>query len=482
MAGNITSGTGGTIDVAGATVQFPADAFANASGSLYNGEVRVFAQWLNPVAENLGNIMPGALYGVNTDGEEVLMTSMGMLAVELEDANGNPLQLAGGRKATLSFPIPAALQSHASNEIPLWYFDETDGIWIEEGKATLQDGVYTGQVSHFTYWNVDFPTGSPLVQINGCVSYADGTPVSYRSFRVRDAATEQIFGFGSTDAVGGFGGLLPINSVFNLEFTDACGNAVNFEIGPLTEDTVLPTCFILDQSTQHSLHGQLTDCDGNGVDGGYVHIQTNNYYTSVVQTDADGYFNASLPNCTAAEATVIGYDITNAQASQEVQVQVNGATDMGTLPACDNPLEEYIDSDANGSDQYFFIVSLGSYLDSLGGEPTEVYSLSGQLQAGSGIFSSINLIMSDIAVGSYMGENVSYSYNESNANQGGLGLFCERPCDGITIDITSNGGPGGFLVGSYSGTADGWQWNGGSNEEPLTNAPVSGTFRVRIPE
>jgi WD40 repeat protein len=40
--------------------------------------------------------------------------------------------------------------------MPLWYFDETLGMWKEEGTATLKNGVYTGTVTHFTDHNLDY--------------------------------------------------------------------------------------------------------------------------------------------------------------------------------------------------------------------------------------------------------------------------------------------------------------------------------------
>ena len=42
--------------------------------------------------------------------------------------------------------------------MPLWYFDEQKGMWVEEGVATKQGNQYVGTVNHFTDWNCDIPS------------------------------------------------------------------------------------------------------------------------------------------------------------------------------------------------------------------------------------------------------------------------------------------------------------------------------------
>ncbi len=58
-----------------------------------------------------------------------------MLVVELEGAGGEKLQIAPGHKVKLNMNIPQSLLASAPQNIPLWYFDETDGKWKEEGSA-----------------------------------------------------------------------------------------------------------------------------------------------------------------------------------------------------------------------------------------------------------------------------------------------------------------------------------------------------------
>jgi hypothetical protein len=43
------------------------------------------------------------------------------------------------------------------DQIPMWWFDETAGVWREDGAADYIDGSFVADVSHFTTWNWDLP-------------------------------------------------------------------------------------------------------------------------------------------------------------------------------------------------------------------------------------------------------------------------------------------------------------------------------------
>ena len=102
--------------------------------------------------------MPGNLTGLTTNNEQKLLQTYGMIAVELEGGAGEKLNLAAGKIATISMPIPASMVASAPATIPLWYFNDTTGVWIEQGTATKQGSNYLGTVSHFSFWNCDVPS------------------------------------------------------------------------------------------------------------------------------------------------------------------------------------------------------------------------------------------------------------------------------------------------------------------------------------
>jgi hypothetical protein len=172
----IDSNTGGISDYQDYSVTLPANGIVNSDGSDYSGQVGVAAKWLNPTSRTFPELSPGRLTGVRTDGSLSGMVSMGMLAVELKGSNGQKLQIKKGNEAKIRIRVPTNMQSKAPETIPLWYFNEDAGIWVEEGEAKLIDGFYEGYVGHFTFWNCDYP--NPLVEVHFKVVDQDGNPIA----------------------------------------------------------------------------------------------------------------------------------------------------------------------------------------------------------------------------------------------------------------------------------------------------------------
>lgn len=139
-------------------VTLPANGFVTESGAEYSGTVNAASVYLDPDDALFINQMPGDLSAVRTDESEAQLISYGMVAVELTDGSGKKLQLAPGQKATVKFPIPDKFNSGTRpSSIPLWSFDEATGLWVEEGTATLSGDLYVGEVSHFSWHNLDYP-------------------------------------------------------------------------------------------------------------------------------------------------------------------------------------------------------------------------------------------------------------------------------------------------------------------------------------
>ncbi|MBK7888854.1 MAG: carboxypeptidase regulatory-like domain-containing protein [Bacteroidetes bacterium] len=171
------SATGGTLTISGATLIFPPNAFVTSSGSTYSGMVTVTAKHLPVNDPNFGALIPGGdLMAESTSGDIVKLESYGMIGVEISDNLGNSLQLAPGKLATIQLPIDAGQLAGAAATIPLWYFDESKNMWVEEGFATKQGNKYIGEVAHFSWWNCDEPF--PPATIQGYVYDCNGLPLA----------------------------------------------------------------------------------------------------------------------------------------------------------------------------------------------------------------------------------------------------------------------------------------------------------------
>lgn len=156
----------------GMTVELQAEGFIYAENGTPLGEddkVTAKVLYLSPDDEDFANMMPGGdLAALNESSEPVQLVSYGMVCVNLT-AGGERVQLADGKPATLTFPVPDKFDgSEIPAEIPLWSFDEDQGLWIYEGVATYDPiaNVYVGQVTHFSWVNLDYPQSRATLIVN----------------------------------------------------------------------------------------------------------------------------------------------------------------------------------------------------------------------------------------------------------------------------------------------------------------------------
>jgi hypothetical protein len=206
---NFNAATGGTANlVSGASVVFPAGGIVYEDGTPYNGSVSASVEYLNPDDPNFAQIIPGGdLSGVETDGDQVALLSYGMLLVNLTDAVGNDLNLAPEALATLNFPVPNSMTTGAPATMPAWHFNEETGFWEEEGTLTLNGGMYTGTVSHFSSWNADVPFDR--AEVTGLVTDCNGDPLSGALVRVGQ-------GFATTGTNGVYHRFVPTGIAFDV--------------------------------------------------------------------------------------------------------------------------------------------------------------------------------------------------------------------------------------------------------------------------
>ncbi|MCH2196477.1 carboxypeptidase-like regulatory domain-containing protein [Kordia sp.] len=315
--------------------------FVKEDGSPYLGSVTIAFNYLSPTDENLNELMPGMLLGQNTDGGANLLETYGMLTVELTGSSNEKLQIASNSE--LKFPITAEQLSSAPSTIPLWYFDEENGYWIQDGEATKVGGEYVGTVSHFTPWNVDFPI--PMTKIDLTVLnqnnaallgidinvYVDGETVSRKL---------------TTNNEGKACGFVPANSLINLEITGYCDEVITtLSIGPFAEEStnIIPPIIITDAMIpQSKIQGTLKQCDNSNVTNGYVIMNINNNQP-IFYAVTDGEFEFNTFICDGETTfTLQGYDLNNIQSTGENSYTFETPiTEVGDLTTC-NDVEEFV--------------------------------------------------------------------------------------------------------------------------------------------
>jgi hypothetical protein len=341
LSGTVNATNGGTINAnGGATIIFPAVAFVTSAGAAYTGTVNVYSRWIDPTAANLPFIIPGDLRGVGTNGVENILETYGMVGAELEDGAGNALKIATGKKATISFPIPASLTATAPASIVLWHFDEATARWKENGTGIKSGNNYTAQVDKFSFWNWDLPLNFVLVDYT-LINSTTNTPIVYASTRIKKVSngTNTGYKFNLTNNTGFAIGGVPINELLVLELLSGCGTVVYTKIiGPFTTNASLGNISATISTSQYiNFTGSLLNCTGMPVTNGYVSFYATGGYNAIVNSNSIGEFSFSiLSNCGSSLAySFLGFDKTTMQESQVLNGNIiNGLINFGNISVC----------------------------------------------------------------------------------------------------------------------------------------------------
>jgi len=342
----VSSGTTATVSLSNGAAVDLSGAYSNADGSDYTGDVQVTLHLLNPTDDDMQQQMPGMLLAENLQNEARMLETLGMVAVELRSDTGEKLNLSEGTTATISVPLDPETLAGAPNEIPLWYFDEENGYWIEEGSATLQGTNYVGTVSHFSFWNCDIPTE----YVNICMNITDSNNTPLSNIKVDIESEFNGTRYGITNDSGEVCGIIPANQTLNLQYFlhNICNNIEipnsSETVGPFSEDTTLN--IVLDalevEEYLETITGVFNNCDGDAVVNGYVEGSIGNgipFYNIVT----DGTYEINVLNCIEnASISITGYDFDNLQSTGEINYTLTSPeTELGNLSACNN-VEEFI--------------------------------------------------------------------------------------------------------------------------------------------
>lgn len=174
--GSFDANSGGTVSTAtGGSVSTSANSLVDSSGDLYSGTVQTSLTTFDPTTDAGIEAFPGEFEGVELDGDTIPILSYGYMDITLRDISGNILQLANGKTATITIPIPSSLQSSAPSSMPIWYFDPADGKWYEETSGMKVGNVYQASITHFSMWNSD--VGYDRSYVVGRILDCEGKPV-----------------------------------------------------------------------------------------------------------------------------------------------------------------------------------------------------------------------------------------------------------------------------------------------------------------
>ncbi|MFN2429813.1 MAG: carboxypeptidase-like regulatory domain-containing protein [Cryomorphaceae bacterium] len=329
--GFFQANAGGEVEVeGGGSVVFPANGMVDEEGNAYSGQVIVAATYLDPTDMALATYMPGSSAAVDEDGMAVGMISYGMIGVDILSSGGQPLQLADGALAQIEFPVQEEQTANAPDQIPLWHFDEASGVWREEGSAVREGNMYSGEVSHFSFWNCDIAVETVYLDM---AFYDEQSGASLSNLYLRLYRPDGTYSNGFTNAEGEVSGIVPSNEVLTVEvYNDDCGTDLllySEDIGPFSDDASLDPIGINlpDGYEVISFAGTIVDCEGEPISNALLLSESTETsgsqyavadengafdfsYTCATQGEVE-YLFQNLDDLSASETFTIDYDVLN---------------------------------------------------------------------------------------------------------------------------------------------------------------------------
>jgi len=460
LAGSVNASAGGDVTLSnGSKISLPANGVVKASGGVYSGTINVYANYIDPTAQDIYKTVPGSFMADDKNNKRVFLTSYGMMAVELQSSAGEKLQVASGSTAILTMPIPSSIQSTAPATISLWYVDEQTGIWKEEGTASRTGNNYVGQVKHFSFWNCDF--SGAAVNLSMTLQNSEGGPLVYVHVRIKRASGDA--GNGWTDSLGQVSGLVPSNENLTLEILDPCNNVIySHNIAPLSQNTNLGIITVaITGPSVITVKGKLLNCSSSAVTNGYAII----YYDNMVRyaaVNSSGDFSTTFTSCSGIASTcqVLGVDNGTQQQGAITNVTITApVTNSGNISACGTSTLQYINYNIDGVN---YSISSAVPSDSLGCYTADSVTVIGTWASG---YHPLN----DFISFGFSSNGQAGTYPLSNLSFGNTSALLIQP---FNVVVTNFPAAGGFYEGSFSG-----QYN--SVQNPVPTHTITCSFRLR---
>lgn len=313
-----------------AFIDLPSGEYTYQDGGVFNGIVTVTGRWVDPSKLMNINAIPGDLKGYALDNTLQALSPFSLFVLELTDDNGIQLLLPKDAEANVNLPIPNAFRIVAPDELPLWYFDEDNGVWIEEGTVDRSGDFYVGQVSHFTFWTCSLSKIS--VEINGQLNL-NGQPLSETLLRFYDS--DQTFKAEIlTSSEGAFNVEVPRDTDIFLEVYHECSSAVqSYELGSFATPETLDPISLEVAAENVKIEGQVLDCGGQPNSNAFVKIILDDR-KYLYRTDSEGNFSIAFADCDNTELQICAIDVSNSLISEPLTVDLSSFGNVNSLQTC----------------------------------------------------------------------------------------------------------------------------------------------------
>ncbi len=313
-----------------------ANTLVTTSGNSYNGEANLYSTWFDPTSSDLGATMPGDLVTVDDDGNTYALMTYGMINVQLETINGQPLTVAEGESIEVEMPVPQGLDVTEGEEIPIWYYDLEESQWLREGFCKVRSGKCVFTITKPGIYNVDKDVEA--ICLSGTVFDADSTVTPYLQVTVEDLTDNFVY-WGYTNSEGFFCGSVPRGAELLITITDHCNNVIYSEnIGPFSEDFTLDPIYLESNVSQFLVNiiGDLRTCINPSPTPARGHISIRYPGHLRVHPFEGGDLDTTIAfNCfNFPEIEIIAYDLENGlQSDAQIYTEFEDI-DLGQLILC----------------------------------------------------------------------------------------------------------------------------------------------------
>ena len=442
------------------TIHFPKDGYEYADGAPYDGTVVVSAEVISADDPQLSYKMPGDLTGIDANGQPGSLASLGMVAVEMKSSTGSLLKLKKEMNVQIEMKIAPSRLNLVPTTIPMWYFNEDEGIWKEEGAATLSGNLYVANVAHFSYWNYD--ASFPGIKWGATFDFsnrgiASELEVCITILSLNTTKCEY------TNSEGSVCGLVAANELLLMEVKNKCGDILySAQIGPYAEATMIGPITLADPGIfMTTMSGLAVTCDGAPVTNGYATISIGDFTQHAPLDEATGAFTFAVSPCGESDLLLSMVDVGNNKLTLPMSFPYAPVIDAGTITVCESN-EEFIDLEVVGfpDHYYFFYPEMGRDVEYTNINASDGFSQGSQIHFWFfGQYTGIHEVNSGEL--SIHLPNDEWFYAEDS-----LALD-------FKLDITHYGDVGDYITGTINGTCI--QEGSGS---PAKEYPFVGSFKV----
>lgn len=440
VAGTVNASSGGTVSIQnGSAVELNANSIVRGNGSDYTGNVNISMAYLDPSADNFSLLIPGGdMLAQRNDNSEATLYSYGIIKVEMKSDAGENLQIKSGNTSTITVDIPASMEATAPATIPLWYYDDESGLWIEQGIATKQGDKYVGTVSHFSDWNCDVPERTATVK--GLVLDCDNLPVP--GIRVKIGQVSAL-----TKQDGSFERSVPTNTAFEVQVLS------NQNFGLTSTPVSVPS---LSVGTVRDVGTLSVDCPAyvqgsikcdNVIKLGQVVISWDGGYNSQF-TDSEGKFKLATDIGKNAQISIYTLDNRYRELTVTTPAVRGQVLDLGVIEVCEQVEtgENKFTINGGGFNNRTFLFSTDTLQVYGYYEPEDSMTTIWMYQ----VFVPDTVLFWMSFTGNNIGtpsDKIMWLYHNSKV----YFAFDDDPTNAVQINITKYGGVGGIIEGTFSG-------------------------------